>query len=464
MKNIVVILAAGSGVRSGFNTPKQLVKLAGRPVVSHAIKPFEVSSFIDEIAIVTSPDSYTEIEALVHKEGYKKVKKIILGGRERWESSWAAISAYRNESSNEELNLIFHDAVRPLVDEFIVERVVKALTENSCVDVVINTVDTIVEVDDSNNYIGRILDRSKLRNGQTPQGFRYNVIKKAYEKAIEDPNKVFTDDCGIVMKYLPEEKIYLVEGSSYNHKLTYNEDLAILDKLFQMKRNLVTTSNLDEGFSKCLEGLKDKVVVIFGGTSGIGEEIQNILQNAEVKSYPISRKTGCDIASIESVEAALKEINAKEGRIDFIINTAGILPKQSLALMDYKDIHNSIAINYLGAVNIAYAGFQYLSQSSGGLLLFTSSSYTYGRAFYSLYSSSKAAIVNLVQALAEEWGDFGVNVNCVSPERTLTPMRIAAFGKEDPMTLLSAVDVAKASIKILCMEETGLVIDVKRQP
>lgn len=464
MKNIVVILAAGSGVRSGFNTPKQLVKLAGRPVVSHAIKPFEASSYIDEIAIVTNQESYTEIEALVHKEGYKKVKKVILGGKERWESSWAAISAYESEPNHDELNLIFHDAVRPLADEFIIERVASALDQHSCIDVVIDTVDTIVEVDSSGKYIGRILDRSKLRNGQTPQAFRYNVIKKAYKKAIEDPNKIFTDDCGIVMKYLPEEKIYLVEGSSYNHKLTYNEDLAILDKLFQMKRNLITTSNLDEGFLEYLQTLKNKVVVIFGGTSGIGEEIHNLLQKAGVKSYPISRKTGCDISSIESVESILQEIDITEGRIDFIINTAGILPKQSLALMDYKDIHNSICVNYLGAVNIAYAGFKYLNKSSGGLLLFTSSSYTYGRAFYSLYSSSKAAIVNLVQALAEEWGDFGINVNCVSPERTLTPMRIAAFGKEDPSTLLSATDVAKASIKILCMKETGLVIDVKRQP
>lgn len=464
MKNIAIILAAGAGVRSGFSVPKQLVKLAGRPVTAHALKAFESSQKIDEIVIVTSQDSYSELETLVHKEGYKKVKKIILGGKERWESSWSAIEAYKNEPNLEQVNFIFHDAVRPLVDEFIIDRVTEALVDHKAIDVVINTVDTIVEVDDSNKYIGKILNRSKLRNGQTPQAFRYGVIRKAYEKAIQDPNKLFTDDCGIVMKYLPEEKIFLVEGSSYNHKLTYNEDLAILDKLFQLKRNLMTTPSLNEGLGECLEVLSQKVVVVFGGTSGIGEEICKLLGDVKTKVYPISRKTGCDISKIEDVKNALSEIKAKEGRIDYVINSAGVLPKQSLALMKYEDVTNSININYLGAVNVAYASFEYLKETRGGLLLFTSSSYTYGRSYYSLYSSSKAAVVNFVQAMAEEWSEFGINVNCLSPERTLTPMRIAAFGKEDPNTLLDAVDVAKASLKTLCLSETGLVIDVKRAP
>lgn len=82
---------------------------------------------------------------------------------------------------------------------------------------------------------------------------------------------------------------------------------------------------------------------------------------------------------------------------------------------------------------------------------------------YSIYSSLKAATVNLVQALSSEWEDFNIRVNCINPERTLTPMRIKNFGKEDPLTLLSSKEVAEISIKILFMNISGEVIDVKRK-
>ena len=89
-----------------------------------------------------------------------------------------------------------------------------------------------------------------------------------------------------------------------------------------------------------------------------------------------------------------------------------------------------IGVNYIAPVQIARLGIGYLEQTKGQLLLFTSSSYTRGRAGYSLYSSSKAAVVNLTQALADEWRDLGVRVNCINPERTATPMRTKAFGVE----------------------------------
>jgi ribitol-5-phosphate 2-dehydrogenase (NADP+) / D-ribitol-5-phosphate cytidylyltransferase len=463
LKNIAIILAAGSGIRSGFQSPKQLVKLAGKPVVAHAIKAFELSKGIDEIAIVTSQDSYADIESIVNVEGFKKVKKILLGGKERWESSWAAIEAYKNDPEVDQMNLIFHDAVRPLVDEFIVERVVQALEHHRAIDVVVNAVDTIIEVDESDSFIKQILNRAKLRNGQTPQGFRYNVIRQAYLKALEDNYKTFTDDCGIVMKHLPDQKIFLVEGSSYNTKLTYNEDLAIIDKLFQLKRNLITTSSVEKDYEEILKKSKDKVFVVFGGTSGIGQEMCHFLQEAGAKVHSLSRNTGCDISKIEDVESALESVYKAHGRIDYVVNSAGILLKQSLALMSYQDVTQMININYLGCVNVAYASHKYLKLTKGSLLLFTSSSYTYGRAFYSLYSSSKAAVVNFVQALADEWNESGIRVNCISPERTQTPMRVAAFGNEDPKTLLSAKEAAMASIKTIFLEETGLVIDVKRK-
>jgi 2-C-methyl-D-erythritol 4-phosphate cytidylyltransferase len=79
-----------------------------------------------------------------------------------------------------------------------------------------------------------------------------------------------------------------------------------------------------------------------------------------------------------------------------------------------------------------------------------------------LYSSSKAAVVNLTQALADEWRDLGVRVNCINPERTATPMRTKAFGAEPPSDLLEATEVAQTSVDVLVSDVTGQVIDVRR--
>jgi len=94
-------------------------------------------------------------------------------------------------------------------------------------------------------------------------------------------------------------------------------------------------------------------------------------------------------------------------------------------------------------------------------LLFTSSSFTRGRAFYSTYSASKAAVVNLCQALSEEWADKEIRVNCINPERTRTPMRMQNFGNELEDTLLDPVEVAERAIEVLLSNNTGAVIDVR---
>ena len=120
-----------------------------------------------------------------------------------------------------------------------------------------------------------------------------------------------------------------------------------------------------------------------------------------------------------------------------------------------------VQVNYMGMVHVAVESFPYLKESRGKLLFYTSSSYTRGRAFYSLYSSTKAAVVNFVQAVAQEWEPWGIQVNCVNPERTKTPMRVRNFGAEDERTLLTAREVAVESLKTLLSDFTGQVIDVK---
>ena len=127
-----------------------------------------------------------------------------------------------------------------------------------------------------------------------------------------------------------------------------------------------------------------------------------------------------------------------------------------------EDIQADIDINYKGSINVAKAAIPYLKESKGSMQLYASSSYTRGRALYATYSSTKAGVVNLVQALAEELADDGVRVNVINPERCATPMRFKAFGKEPEESLLSPEKVAEASLKTLLSDLTGQVIDVKR--
>lgn len=454
MKNIAIILAGGTGQRLGDNTPKQFLKLAGKKVIEHTLDVFQNHPLIDEIAVVSNPLYITEVESILLKNQYTKLKKILSGGKDRYHSSLAAIRAY-----TEEVNLIFHDAVRPLVNDRIISDCIMALEKYNAVDVAIKTTDTIIQVDDVNCIIG-IPDRNCLRNGQTPQAFKKSIIARAYDLALQDPNFSTTDDCGVVYKYLPDEPVFVVQGEQFNMKLTYKEDLFLLDKLFQLKSIAQQSLTITP---RAKQALPSSVVLVFGGSYGIGKNIVEICRQNDAHVYSFSRSENhVDVSDRYAVANVLKEVYDKEGRIDAIINTAGILDKEPLFNMSYDDVFKSIQVNYSGAVIIAKEAYPYLKESKGSLLLFTSSSYTRGRSLYSLYSSSKAAIVNFVQALSEEWYDYSIRVNCINPERTKTPMRIKNFGIEPDDTLLQPEVVASVSVNTIFSSLTGEVVDVKR--
>ena len=454
MKNIAVILAGGSGSRLGESIPKQFLKIAGKKVLEHTVDVFQNLPLIDEIVVVSNSNYVRDVEDISIRNSFCKLKKILIGGKERYQSSLAAINAY-----TEEVNLIFHDAVRPLVNERIITDCIHALKKYNAVDVAIPTTDTIVQVNDDNEII-RIPQRTSLRNGQTPQAFKWSIIKQAYEKAMKDPDFKTTDDCGVVLKYMPEESIFVVRGEQFNMKLTYKEDIFLMDKLFQLKS---ITDQSKEISDETLACLKQKVIIVFGGSYGIGLEICKICRKAGAHIYSFSRTTGVDVSDALAVKNTFINVYAKEKRIDCVINTAGILDKEPLVNMNYATIEKSIDVNYLGAVIVAKEAYMYLKESSGSLLLYTSSSYTRGRSLYSLYSSSKAAVVNLIQALSEEWYASKIRINCINPERTKTPMRIKNFGKEPDESLLDPQTVAIVSLNTVLSNMTGEIIDIKHQ-
>ena len=224
-RNIAILLAGGTGSRAGFDRPKQFLELAGRMVIEYSIMAFEESPLIDEIAIVINPQYNEMIENVIECNNWQKVKRLLPGGAERYDSSLSAIRAYESE----EVNLIFHDAARPLLPQKVIQSVCTALKTYKAVGVGIASVDTIMEVKDG--CMTHVPVRAHIQRMQTPQAFKIEVITEAYRKALADPNFQATDDCGVVLKYLPDTPIHVVEGDECLMKLTYADDLDNLERL-----------------------------------------------------------------------------------------------------------------------------------------------------------------------------------------------------------------------------------------
>ena len=454
LRTVAVVLAGGTGSRVGFDVPKQLLKVAGRTIIEHTVEALHDCDEVDEILVVMTPDFVEDARELLLKPSFPRLTRVLAGGRDRNESTRRALDAL----GKDELNVLFHDAVRPLLSQRVVADCVEALRTAEAVDVAIPSADTIVRVDPHERVV-EIPDRSLLRRGQTPQGFRLSTIRRAYEIAATDPDFTATDDCAVVLRYLPETPIQVVRGEEQNMKVTYPVDLFIVDKLFQLSSHLAAPRTTADH----ARGLAGKVVVVLGGSYGIGADVVRLAGEAGCRVFSYSRSsTGTHVEDPASVRAALDAAYAAAGRIDAVVLTAALLAKGPLSQMDDEQVAQQAAVNYLAPVHVARAAERYLAESRGDLVLFTSSSYTRGRADYVMYSSTKAAVVNLTQALADEWSSLGIRVNVVNPERTRTPMRQQAFGEEPEGTLLSSEAVASTTLDVLVSGLTGHVVDVRR--
>jgi 2-C-methyl-D-erythritol 4-phosphate cytidylyltransferase len=234
MRMVAVVLGGGTGQRIGAALPKQLLRLGGRTLLEHCVAAFEQAPGVDEILVVMA-DGYVETaRALLADGGYRKVTGVTAGGVARADSTRVALAAITASISGvcgdpADYGVLLHDAARPLVDQRIIADCVAALGVHEAAGVAVPTSDTIVITNDG--VMHSMPERETLWRCQTPQCFRLPVIARAHQLAAADPDFAPTDDCGVVLRYLPGVQVHIVPGSERNLKVTYPQDLAVAEAL-----------------------------------------------------------------------------------------------------------------------------------------------------------------------------------------------------------------------------------------
>ncbi len=232
-----VIVAGGKGLRMGSNVKKQFMSVNGELIIVTTVKAVSKSDYIDGIIIVTGKDDVSFVKKAVKEYGLCKVEKVVAGGETRSQSVKNGLM-FVNDCDI----VAIHDGVRPMVTKECIDKCIEDAFLYGASTLGVAPKDTIKITE--NGVISETLDRNKLSVIQTPQCFKYDIIKKAYENFDSD----FTDDCAQVEKL--GYKVHITEGSYKNIKITTPEDIQIMTMYMDYRHS---------GIIKMLKNIKFKV-------------------------------------------------------------------------------------------------------------------------------------------------------------------------------------------------------------
>jgi 2-C-methyl-D-erythritol 4-phosphate cytidylyltransferase len=223
--NIAIIAAAGSGTRMASDRPKQFLLLAGMPVIFHTLKPFEECENIHEVIVVLPAEESAGFLSLAAKYGLRKLARVVPGGTTRADSVKRGLMSIRSATAE---IVAVHDGVRPFVTVDEIDAVVQAAQADGAAILVAPVTDTIKQVEAQR--VVKTFDRGGLRRALTPQCFRYDVLRQAYEAAdVADPS--LTDESVLVEQL--GHTVSIVEGSARNIKITTAQDLVIAEAILK---------------------------------------------------------------------------------------------------------------------------------------------------------------------------------------------------------------------------------------
>lgn len=256
-----IIVAGGTGERLGRPGGKQLARIAGLPVLAHTIRAFQDATRVDAVVVVAHPDRLDQYRAeAVVASGATKVLALVAGGTSRAASVRAGLAAVPAESTI----ILVHDGARPLVEPGLIDAAVTALTGDDSLDGVIvghPSYDTLKIVEGERRVRGTA-DRTTIWAAQTPQVFRAETLRAAYERAaIEGWDG--TDDASFVER--AGGRLALYEGSRDNIKVTVPEDLPVVDRLLRLRRGEHSVEGIRIGLGHDVHAFADDRPLVLGG-------------------------------------------------------------------------------------------------------------------------------------------------------------------------------------------------------
>lgn len=225
MKVAVIITAGGKGERFGGEMPKQFIELKGKPIIIHTIEKFSSIPSVESIVIPVHSEWFTYTKELFAKFDLPKVKDVVVGGKERQDSIYNALQS----KSLEDIDIVMvHDSVRPFIEEKLVNKIIELTEDYGAVIAGTAPKDPVKEIN-SKSEILRTIQRNKVSISQTPQSFWKDIIANAYQKA-RDVNYIGSDSSQLV-EFLGY-KVYIIEGSEYNIKITTQFDLKLAELIY----------------------------------------------------------------------------------------------------------------------------------------------------------------------------------------------------------------------------------------
>ncbi len=231
--NVAIIVAAGSGTRFGGVAPKQFIEILGKPLLIHTLEKFETCQAIDEIVLVLSAADIESFRETLAKYPLLKLSVIVAGGTTRAESVRRGLNAVN--AAKVEIVAV-HDGARPLVTVGEITQTIEKAGETGAACLVAAVTDTIKKV--AAGKIVETVDRANLRRALTPQCFRYEILKRAFDE--NEIGENVTDECSLVEKL--GYTIAVVEGSASNIKVTLPEDFALAETLLQQSSAKIRAS------------------------------------------------------------------------------------------------------------------------------------------------------------------------------------------------------------------------------
>ncbi|HEX8335410.1 MAG TPA: 2-C-methyl-D-erythritol 4-phosphate cytidylyltransferase [Pyrinomonadaceae bacterium] len=221
--NVAIIVAAGRGSRAGGGRAKQFREISGIPIIIHTLARFELCETVQEAVVVLPADAREEFLALAAGRGLRKATRAVGGGETRAESVWRGLQVLEGAGAGV---VAVHDGVRPFVTPEEIDRTVREAEEHGAAVLAAPAVETIKEAD--GGRVVRTLERARLWHAQTPQCFRYELLRRAYEQ----PGALLPDvtDCSALVERLGEA-VRLVEGGADNIKITTPRDFALAEVL-----------------------------------------------------------------------------------------------------------------------------------------------------------------------------------------------------------------------------------------